>query len=114
MCIPPSSCCFFKAEEVPAALADGRIDAFSMREPFVSEAGALIGDALLVFSAPGLYGQHQLLVSSESMAWERPDTLRRVVRALLFAEAYCRLEPAAAQAMVADRLGVPLEQISRL
>jgi ABC-type nitrate/sulfonate/bicarbonate transport system substrate-binding protein len=110
----PEQLRFFKAEELPAALADGRIDAFSMREPFVSEARALIGDDLLVFAAPGLYGQHELLVASESMARERPETLRRVVRALLFAEAYCRLEPQAAQALVAEHLGVPVAKIAAL
>lgn len=105
---------FFRAEELPVALADGRIDAFSMREPFVSEARALLGDDLRVFSAPGLYAQQQLLVASESMARERRESLRRVVRALLFAEGFCRLEPAAAQSIVAGRLGVPAAQITRL
>jgi len=105
---------FLPAEELPAALADGRIDAFSMREPFVTEARTLIGDDLLVFSAPGLYGQQHLLVSSESMTRDHPDLLRRFVRALLAAEAYCRLQPEAAQALVAQFLSVPRERIAAL
>ena len=46
---------FLKAEELPQALADGKIDAFSMREPFISEAHGLVGNNGIVFRESGTY-----------------------------------------------------------
>jgi len=46
---------FMKAEELPGALSEGTIDAFSMREPFIGEAKRLMGEQAVVFSEPALY-----------------------------------------------------------
>ncbi|UHD15154.1 ABC transporter substrate-binding protein [Thiocapsa bogorovii] len=110
----PNRLVYLTPEELPGALAEGRIDAFSMREPFVTEAGTLIGEDVLVFSAPGLYVQHELLVTDEATTRERGELLGAVIRAMLAAEDYCRDEPAAAQALVAARLGVPLQKVADL
>lgn len=46
---------FMKGEELPAALAEGRIDAFSMREPYVSEASSLLGERVVIFGHKSIY-----------------------------------------------------------
>lgn len=38
-----------------ALLANGEIDAFSHREPFISEAKKRLGDNAIVFEIPGAY-----------------------------------------------------------
>ena len=103
---------FHKAEQLPGALAGGGIDAFSMREPFVSEARRMLGERAVVFAAPGIYEQTDLLVTSVELVHRRPQVVERVLRALLEAEAFARREPERAARMVAARLGVAHERIA--
>lgn len=97
---------FLPAEALPEALAAGRIDAFSMREPFISQARALIGDDLVVFAAPGLYVQRGLLVIAGEFALAHPDAPRRLIQALIAAERFAQREPTAAARLVAEQLGI--------
>lgn len=110
----PSRLHWLRAEELPQALARGRIDAFSMREPYISEARTLLGDDLVVFSAPGLYVQRELLVVAEDYARAQPPALRQLLRALLEAERFARGHPAAAQRAIARQLDVAPAQIAAL
>ena len=98
---------FLPAEQLPAALAAGQVDAISMREPYVSQAIAALGDQAVVFTEPELYWRTEHIVTTTALATAQPELLRRVVRALLRAEADVARAPAAAAAVVADRLGVP-------
>ena len=110
----PDGLRFMRAEELPKALAEGEIDAFAMREPFVSQARDQIGDDLRAFAAPGLYAQRELLIVAGGFAADQPDAPRRVIRALLDAERFAQREPAAAARLVADRLGVAPRDILAL
>ena len=98
--------CYFKAEELPPALAAGRIDAFSMREPFVSEARRLLGAEAIVFCEPGLYVKTFNLVVRKQAVSERPEAIRRVLRALVRAEQFARKHAEEAIGIVARRLQV--------
>ncbi|MET0115791.1 MAG: ABC transporter substrate-binding protein [Sedimenticola sp.] len=102
---------YMKAEKLPQALADGHIDAFSMREPYVSHAKALLGDRAVVFSAPGLYRQIDLLLIDPQMLDAHPDLAARLLRALFKAELFAHQRPDDAIALVAERLGVDEEGI---
>ncbi len=97
---------FLKAEELPGALARGDIDAFSMREPYTSQARELLGENAVVFEEPEISLRTELVVVSTALADGHPDTVRAVVRALLRAEGYVRERPAEAAAIWADRLGI--------
>lgn len=110
----PEALRFMAAEDLPQALASGTIDAFAMREPYVSEARGLLGENALILSAPGLYRQRELLLARTAVAHKRPAALRRFVRALLAAEDFCAADPAAARALVARELSVPVAQIATL
>lgn len=97
---------FMKAEQLPQALADGSVDAFSMREPYISMARELLGDKAVVFDAPGVYEQMELLLVSAELAQQRPEVIRRVLSALLEAERFVQQRPAVAARIVAKRLGI--------
>ncbi len=103
---------FMKAERLPKALAEGRIDAFSMREPFISEARELLGDNAVVFEAPGLYSQTEIVVAAGELIKNRPGVVTRVLRALLRAETFMTANPEEAIAITAERLGVEAEEIA--
>lgn len=97
---------FMKAQELPHALAAGRIDAFSMREPFIGQAKILLEDNAVLFAAPGIYEQMDLIVVCEKMAKRSPFVLKSVVSALLDAETFTRKHSAQARIVVEKRLGV--------
>jgi NitT/TauT family transport system substrate-binding protein len=95
---------FLKAEELPRALADGRIDAFSMREPFISEAQSLLEDDAIVFEEPGLYVKSMNLVARFNVVEQQPGLIEMVLRSLLKAERFLREHPEEARQVVAGRL----------
>lgn len=96
---------FMPATELPEALAAGRIDAFSMRNPFVAQAKALLGDLAVEFYDPDIYRHTFNLVTwrhtrdADAAIWER------LLRALAAAEALVARDSAAALQAVIARLG---------
>lgn len=81
---------FKKAIELPDAIASGEIDAFSMREPFISQAQALLGDNAVIFKEPCLYIKTFNLVASNGFIKGNPETLRKILEALLKAEKFIK------------------------
>ncbi len=80
---------FFKAEELAPMLKAGKIDAFSMREPFISQAVDLLGeDNAVVLQSPGLYLQNELLVSRRALIDADSSVAPALLRALIKAEAF--------------------------
>jgi len=78
---------YMKAGKLPGALARGDIDAFSMREPFISQAAQLLGqNNAVIFAEPGLYDQSDQVVVLNKFLKEKPDAIRRFLKALSRAE----------------------------
>ena len=96
---------YLKAEELPLALAEGRIDAFSMREPFVSEAAELTDGGLMVFEEPGLYVKSFNLTVQKQVILDHSDSVRRILEALVRAEQFAHEHPEQAIDLVARQLG---------
>jgi len=104
---------FFKAEQLPVKLAAGEIDAFSMREPYISQAiGKLGADNSLVFSLPGLYIQDDLLVTNRQQLERQPEVSRSILRALIKAEEFVRQQPEQAKTIVARQLKIEPQKIN--
>lgn len=103
---------FLPAEELPPALAHGKIDAFSMREPYIGEARRLLGDKAVVFEEPGIYERYDLLVVQSDVLRANPEVARRMLRALARAEEFVRRQPQAAVAIVASRLGISESEVA--
>ena len=93
-----------KLEELPLALAKGEIDALSVREPYVSQAMKLSGGNAVVLAEPGLYVKTLNVVAPNSLIKERPEAIRKLLRALLRAEEFARKEPDQAMKIVSNRL----------
>ena len=103
---------FLQPAELPRALANGDIDAFAMREPFISQAKKLIGENAVVFDAPGLYDQTDQIVVSDSFVKQRSESVIKVLRSLVRAEAFAKADPARAKAIVAEYLGVSPAEVA--
>ncbi len=105
---------FLDAEELPNALADGKIDAFSMREPFVSHALNVLPDQAHAMAAPGIYKQLGLLVVRSDLLEYEPETVLRLLRGLKEAEGFVERYPSDSIMIVARYLGSPAEEIRAL
>lgn len=99
-----------QAEDLPQGLAAREYEAFSMREPYVSQARALLGDDAVVLTSPGLFHQYEMLVYRGDRAL--PVAVQaRLLGALLDAEAFAVAQPEAAMRLVATRLGVDVDSL---
>jgi len=98
---------FLKAEELPGALAAGAIDAFSMRDPYVSQARALLGDGkTITFRAPRIYDQMDVMVMRQDTLEKTPRIAYKALRAMLDAQAFVESHPMETAAIMASRLKV--------
>jgi NitT/TauT family transport system substrate-binding protein len=104
---------FLKAEQLPKALADGDIDAFSMREPFVGQAKELLGGNAVVFWQPGVYLKTMNLVALDNLTEERSHVVKKVLRALVRAETYARENRDDAVAIVAKSLEIDQDELKQ-
>ncbi|WP_108650447.1 ABC transporter substrate-binding protein [Dongshaea marina] len=97
---------FYRAEQLVNKLQAGDIDAFSMREPYVSEAIRRMPDRIRVFSSPGTYLQSELVVVKRSYSRDSPEIMQRLMEALMDAERYSKRHPEKASEIVARALGI--------
>ncbi|MEN8188712.1 MAG: NrtA/SsuA/CpmA family ABC transporter substrate-binding protein [Thermodesulfobacteriota bacterium] len=105
---------FMKAEELPDAISSGSIDAFSMREPFVSRAMTMLAEDGVMFQAPGLYRQADVVLAGSQLLEQRPHVAERLLRALLRAETFVRQYPDKSIEITARRLGVDPQRLREI
>jgi NitT/TauT family transport system substrate-binding protein len=99
-------------EQMVPALAAGRVDAVSVWEPHLSEAQRRLGRNAVTFTGQGIYRWTWNLVTGRELARQRPEAMRRLLRALAAATREIAAEPAAARLLVAERLGLPPAQLA--
>ena len=105
---------FMKAEDLPMALAEGKIDAFSMREPYIEQAKNLLKNNNIVFSIPGLYTQYEVLLLKEDFLKKYPYVTNKILKALFEAEKYIQEFPDKSFSLIANRLNIEKKSISKL
>lgn len=105
---------FKKPDELVTALVNGEIDAFSMREPFISKTKKLIQDKAIVFAEPGLYLKTFNLVALKDFIKYKPQVVNRVLRALIQAEEFTKKYPDQAIKIVSKALEISGSEIAGL
>lgn len=100
---------FYKAEELPQALVRGEIDAFSMREPYVSEAERLLNGDVNIFSMPGIYQQYGVMVARGEALKHNKEAYKRYLNALHQAREYAISHSEESIALVARHLNTPVK-----
>ncbi len=91
-------------QQIPAALSSGEVDAACTWNPILKQAATGVGAAASVFFDPYLFTLTYVLAGSRSYIDANQDLVRRVLRALLKAEAYASLHPEEARTLVAAAL----------
>lgn len=102
---------YYKAEDLPQALAKGEIDAFSMREPYISQAQEQLKDNAVVFQEPGLYRQVEAVVVKSAYIDANQDIIISFLKSLYDAKELITNSPDTAKKILADKLGVSVESI---
>jgi sulfonate transport system substrate-binding protein len=95
---------FHRPEDLAAALVAGDVDAISMREPIIGEAGRALPGQVTVLAEPGLYLRHELLVTTETVLATKPEAVRRLLATLLESERRARRRSADAIACLGQAL----------
>lgn len=105
---------FKQPDELPDLLSEGQIDAFSMREPFISKAKNLLGDNAIVFAEPDIYLRKDYLTAMNDFIKNKPEVIKKVLRALIRAEEFAKTNPEQAIKIVSEKLRVKESEIKEL
>ncbi len=81
---------FLKAVDLPAALAKAEVDAIAVKEPFIGQAKDLLADNSIIFHPRGIYRKTFNLTVLDDFVEARPQTLIKVLRALVNAEGFAK------------------------
>jgi len=98
-------------EELVSLLVNGDIDAFVTREPFLSQAKASLQDKAVIFTEPGLYLKTSPLVAFNNSIKDRPQTIKKILRALLKAEEFIKRYSEQAIEIVSHSTRIPLSEV---
>jgi len=91
-------------DQIVPALENRSVDAVVIWEPLAALAAQSLGGDAVTFASPRVYTQHFNLVSSRPTIARREADIERLLRALVKAQRIIRDEPAAARALLAERL----------
>ena len=96
------------------ALASGRIDALSSWVTARARLRAAIPDQIVIFPNDGIYLELWTLTARPEFLKARPETARRLLRALIAAERYTAAHRADAIAIVAPHIGLDTAAVERI
>ena len=91
-----------QAQEMADALAHGDIDAVSTFSTYTAMTREKLGDSAIVFQDKDIYRWTFNVVARQEFIDKKPDTVKKILRALVKAEEFVRGNPAEAQQIVAD------------
>ena len=93
-------------DRVVDALVHRDVDAVAIWEPLASTVAQALGADAVTFASPRVYTQHFNLIAQRPTIARREADVERLLRALVAAQRAIARDPAAAQAMLATRLGL--------
>jgi ABC-type nitrate/sulfonate/bicarbonate transport system substrate-binding protein len=97
---------YMKAVELPGALIKGTIDAFSMRNPFITNARKALGQNAIEFFMPEIYRQRFNLVVMKNYIKKNPEIINSIIRALLKTRDFILRQEKDAKKIAAEELGI--------
>jgi NitT/TauT family transport system substrate-binding protein len=93
-----------RPEELSAALAKGDIDAASTWQPYLGTLQTQLGENGTVFHSAGIYDVALNLVGSRDYVAGHPETIKKILRALIDAARFCKDSPDASREFVAEAM----------
>ncbi len=103
-----------RQEELSAALAKGDIDAASAWQPYLGTLQTQLGENGTTFHSAGIYDVALNLVGSRGYVADHPETIKKILRALIGAGRFCRDNPDAAREFVAEAMKPDIANLKEL
>ncbi|GAK51856.1 ABC-type nitrate/sulfonate/bicarbonate transport systems periplasmic components-like protein [Candidatus Moduliflexus flocculans] len=101
-------------EKLRQDFISGKLDAISLFEPYISELADAYSSETILFSEPGLYLKHALLMTSAHFTEQRPQAIQKVLRALMRANDFARQQPERARQIVVRALAISVPEVREL
>jgi NitT/TauT family transport system substrate-binding protein len=95
-----------KPEELENAIVSGEVAAVSSFYPYLSLTQKKLGDKGITFYDPDIYTETFNVVATQEFIRKNPETVRKMLRALVKAEEMARKNPEEAQKLVAQFTGI--------
>jgi len=93
-----------KPEEMAAALATGKVDAVSVWNPTLIQLKNKLGSKGIIFFGESLYTENFCVVAGQDYVKKNPAAIKKVLRALIKAEAFVQQHPEESRRLVAEFL----------
>ena len=103
-----------KPEEMADALLTGKVDAVTTWPPFRFRAENIIGHTTTTFFGTGMYTETFNLAASRDFVDQNPETVKRILRSAMKAEAFIRKNPDQSRALIANHLKIDRSLIDEL
>jgi ABC-type nitrate/sulfonate/bicarbonate transport system substrate-binding protein len=91
-----------KPDEMADAMADGRVDAVSAFNPALKLLEKKLGMKGITFFAESVYTETFCVIAEQDYVKAHPETIKKVLRALIRAESFIQQHPAEAKLVVTD------------
>jgi NitT/TauT family transport system substrate-binding protein len=101
-------------EELASALVKGDVDAVATWEPYLSSLRTQLGANGVIFYGDGMYELPFNIAGTRNYVVSHPETIKKLLRALVRAERFCKDEPDAARQIIAGAINVSLENLKEL
>ena len=101
-------------QELPEALLNGDVDAVATWEPYLGALRTQLGANGMIFYSEGIYELPFNIAGRRDYVVSHPETIKKLLRALVRAERFCKDEPAAAHRIIAGAINVSLEHMMEL
>ena len=96
------------------ALTSGEVDAVSTWNPYISILQKGLGDNGVTFSGERIYRETFNIATKQDFANENPESIRKVLRALIKAQEFIKENPDEARETVAGKIGMDKAALSEL
>lgn len=93
-----------KPDEMTEALATGKVDAVSTWNPTLTQLKKKLGNNGIIFFGESLYTENFCVVASQEYVKKNPETIKKVLRALVKAEAFVQQHSEESRRLVAEFL----------
>ncbi len=103
-----------KPGELQNALVNGDVDAVSVFQPFLIQAQKKLDDRGVTFYDEDIYSQTFNLVATQEFISKNPETVKKLLRALVKAEEFVRKNPAEAQKIVSASRKIDIDLIGEI
>jgi NitT/TauT family transport system substrate-binding protein len=101
-------------QELAEALLKGDVDAVATWEPYLGVLRTQLGTNGMVFYSEGIYELPFNIVGTREYVVSRPETVKKLLRALVRAERFCQDAPDAARQIIAGAISERLENLQEV